>query len=124
MDLISRTLLDPATYRRLAWLLTGLILGPVWFAALVTVWSLCLGLAITPFVIPMLIVLAFMTRAFAAVEAWLARALLDVEAPAPAAPQTRSGFWAWLRGQFDPGFWRAQADLLIRWFVGFPGGVG
>jgi signal transduction histidine kinase len=120
MELIRRTLLDPATYRRLAWLLTGLILGPVWFTALVTVWSLCLGLAVTPFVIPMLILLAFMTRAFAAVEAWLARALLDVKAPAPAAPQTRSGFWAWLRGQFDPGFWRAQAYLLIRWFVGFP----
>ena len=86
MELIARTLVDPATYRRLAYLLSALVLGPVWFTALVTVWSLCLGLAITPFVIPTLIVLAFMTRGFAAVEAEMARSLLDVEASAPARP--------------------------------------
>ncbi len=67
MELIVRTLADPATYRRLVYLVSALVLGPVWFTALVTVWSLCIGLAITPFVIPVLIVLAFMTRGFAAV---------------------------------------------------------
>jgi signal transduction histidine kinase len=120
MELIARMLVDPATYRRLFYLLTALVLGPAWFTALVTVWSLCLGLAVTPLVIPMLIVLAFMTRAVAAVEAELARSLLDVDARAPAAAQTRPGFWGWLRGQFSPGFWRAQAYLMIRWVAGFP----
>ena len=120
MNLIARTLLDPATYRRLVWLLTALVLGPIWFTALITVWSLCLGLAITPLVIPVLIVLASMTRAFAAVEAWLARSLLDVDGAAPAAVPSRPGFWGWLRAQFRPGFWRAQAYLLMRWIVGFP----
>src|SRR6476619_5344365 len=110
MELIARTLVDPATYRRLAYLLSALVLGPVWFAALVTVWSL--GLAITPFVIPTAIVLAFMTRGFAAVEAEMARSLLDVEASAPAPRPSRPGFWGWLGGQFSGGFWRAQAYLM------------
>ena len=120
MELILRTLADPATYRRLVYLLSALVLGPVWFTALVTVWSLCLGLAITPFVIPVLIVLAFMTRGFAAVEAELARSLLEVHAEAPVGGPARPGFWAWLRAQFGSGFWRAQAYLMVRWFVGFP----
>jgi signal transduction histidine kinase len=120
MDLIARMLIDPVTYRRLFYLLSALVLGPVWFAALVTIWSLCLGLAVTPLVIPMLIVLAFVTRGFAAIEAELARSLLDVDARAPAGGQTRRGFWGWLRGLFSPGFWRAQAYLLIRWVAGFP----
>jgi signal transduction histidine kinase len=120
MELIARTLVDPATYRRLFYLLSALLLGPVWFAALVTVWSLCLGLAITPLVIPMLIALAFMTRGFAAIEAELARSLLEVDARAPAGTPVRPGFWGWLRGQFSAGFWRAQAYLMIRWLAGFP----
>ena len=121
MELIVRTLADSATYRRLVYLVSALALGPVWFTALVTVWSLCLGLAITPFVIPVLLVLAFMTRGFAAVEAELARSLLDVDAEAPMhAAQSQRGFWAWFRAHFQGGFWRAQAYLMLRWFAGFP----
>jgi len=120
MEVIVRNLVDPTTYRRIAYLLTALVLGPVWFAALVTGWSLTVGLAVTPLVIPMLLVLAFMTRGFAAVEAMLARTLLDVDAHAPSARPAGPGFWGWLRGQFSPSLWRAQAYLLIRWFVGFP----
>ncbi|HET6869787.1 MAG TPA: sensor histidine kinase [Solirubrobacteraceae bacterium] len=120
MELIARMLLDPVTYRRLFYLLSALVLGPVWFVTLVTVWSLCLGLAITPLVIPMLILLAFVTRGYAAIEAELARSLLDVDARAPGGVRTRPGFWGWLRGLFSAGFWRAQAYLLIRWVAGFP----
>jgi signal transduction histidine kinase len=120
MEAIVRTLVDPATYKRLAYLLAPLVLGPVWFSALVAVWSVCAGLIVTPFVIPAVIVLAYMTRGFAALEAGLARYLLDVPADVPAAAPSRPGFWRWLRGQFGPSFWRAQAYLLIRWFVGFP----
>jgi signal transduction histidine kinase len=120
MELIARMLVDPVTYRRLFYLLSALVLGPVWFATLVTVWSLCLGLAVTPLVIPMLILLAFVTRGFAAIEAELARSLLEVDALAPTPTQVRPGFWAWLRGQFSAGFWRAQAYLWLRWIAGFP----
>jgi signal transduction histidine kinase len=120
MALIRPTLADPATYRRLVYLLLALPLGLAWFVALVTVWSLCLGLAITPFVIPLLIGLAVMTRGFAAVEAEIARSLLGVDASAPALTPASRGFWARLRAMFGAGFWRAQAFLLIRWFAGFP----
>jgi signal transduction histidine kinase len=120
MEVITQALLAPATYKRLAYLLTALVLGPLWFSALVAVWSVCAGLVITPFVIPALIALAYMTRGFAALEASLARYLLDVDAGAPGSVPPRPGFWGWLRGHFGPGFWRAQAYLLIRWFAGFP----
>ena len=36
------------TYRRLAYLLLGLPLGLIWFTALVALWSLCVGLIVTP----------------------------------------------------------------------------
>src|SRR6516162_5209993 len=121
MKPIVRTLADPPTYRRLVYLVSALVLGPVWFTALVTAWSLALGLAITPFVIPVLLVLAFMTRGFAAVEAELARSLLDVDAQAPMqAARSQRGFWAWFRAQFRGDFWRAQAYLMLRWIAGFP----
>jgi signal transduction histidine kinase len=120
MELILRTLVDPATYRRLVYLVSALVLGPVWFTALVTGWSLALGLVITPLVIPVLIVLAFMTRGFAAVEAELARSLLDVDAAAPGGDPAQPGFWRWFRAQFGGGFWRAQAYLMLRWVAGFP----
>jgi signal transduction histidine kinase len=121
MELIVRMLADAATYRRLVYLASALVLGPVWFTALLTAWSLALGLAITPFVIPVLMVLAFMTRGFAAVEAELARSLLDVPAEAPMrVAGSQRGFWTWFRAQFRGEFWRAQAYLMLRWIAGFP----
>ena len=123
MAAVRRILVDQATYRRLVYLLSAVPLGLVWFVALVTGWSLCLGLLITPFVIPLLIGLSFMTRGFAAVEADIARSLLDVDARALPGSRSGAGFWAWFRGLFPEGFWRAQAYLLIRWVVGFPVGI-
>jgi signal transduction histidine kinase len=123
MDVVGRILRAPTTYRRLTYLLSAVPLGLVWFVSLVTVWSLCLGLAITPLVIPLLFVLAAMTRGFAAVEAEIARSLLDVHAKAPAWPPGSVGLWARVRGMFGAGFWRAQGYLLIRWFAGFPVGI-
>src|SRR5262249_20275339 len=109
-----------ATYRRLVYLLSGMPLGLAWFVGLVTVWSLCLGLIITPLVIPLLIGLTIMVRGFATVEAELARSLLDVDVYPPAARRGGGGFWSSFRDRFDLDFWQAEAYLLIRWFVGFP----
>src|SRR5581483_3619130 len=120
MDALTRRLLDIVTYRRLAFLLSAMPLGLVWFVALVTVWSLCVGLVVTPLVIPVAIGLALMTRGFAAVEAELARSLLEVPAAAPAPPPGGGRFWARMRAQFGLGFWRAQGYLMLRWFLGFP----
>jgi signal transduction histidine kinase len=117
---VTQRLRDQATYRRLAYVLSAMPLGLVWFVALVTTWSLCIGLAITPLVIPVLIVLGYMTRGFAAVESELARALLGVEAGPPVRQSAGRGFRNWLRGLFGGGFWRAQGYLLLRWLPGFP----
>jgi signal transduction histidine kinase len=116
----ARALTDPATYRRLLFLLTALPLGHVWFVALVTAWSLCLGLAITPLVIPLLLGLALMVRGFAYVEAALARALLSRELATPAPPRWGGRFWAYFRAMLGAQFWRPQAYLLLRWFPGVP----
>ncbi len=118
METIRRAVTDPATYRRLIYVVLALPLGQVWFVALVTVWSLCLGLAVTPLVIPLAIGLGALTRGFAAVEAEIARSLLGVDARAPGSPPRGLGFWGSARATFDAGFWRAQAYLLIRWLTG------
>jgi signal transduction histidine kinase len=120
---LRNMLRDARTYRRLIYVLSAIPLGLVWFVSLVTVWSLCLGLLVTPLVIPLLIGLAFMTRGFGALEAQIARALLDVDAYGPSAPPSGAGFWRWLRGLFGAAFWRTQAYLVIRWFPGFAVGV-
>ena len=88
---VTRMLTDERTYRRVLFLLSAIPLGPAWFVALVTVWSLCLGFMITPVVIPLLIGLALMTRALAAIEAPLARALLDADITTPPVLPPRTG---------------------------------
>ena len=120
MAAIRQRLADAGTYRHLGYLLSGMPLGLVWFVALVTVWSLCLGLLVTPLCIPLAIGLAYMTRGFAAVEAALARSLLEIDARAPSTAGPEGRFWARFRAMFGAPFWRAQAFLLIRWFAGFP----
>ncbi len=119
MAALRQTLSGPETYRRLAFLLSALVLGPLWFSILIIGWSLCVGLAFTPLVIPLLIALALITRVLAGAEAAIARELLGIEAHPPALPPP-GRFWVRFRALFGPELWRAQAYLLIRWLVGFP----
>src|SRR5436190_16839936 len=119
----KRTLADGWTYRRLGYLLSALPLGQVWFVALVTGWSLCLGLAITPFVIPVLMGLSLMTRGIATVEAALASSLLGADVHVADPKPSKPGFWARFRSMFRSDFWRAQAFLLLRWAAGLTLGV-
>ncbi len=123
MAAVLRTLTDPVTYRRLAYLLLGLPLGTIWFTCLVTLWSLCFGFIVTPMVIPAAIVLAYATRGITTIEAELARALLDVDARVPTISSAGPNWRARLRGLFGPGFWRAQGYLWTRWLLGFPVGA-
>ena len=124
MATVTRMLTDERTYRRVLFLLSAVPLGPAWFVALVTVWSLCLGFIITPVVIPLLIGLALMTRALAAIEAPLARALLDADITTPPVlPPRTGGLWARTRALLGASFWRAQGYLMIRAVVGFFVGV-
>jgi signal transduction histidine kinase len=110
----------PETYRVLLFGLTGVFLGVVSLVILAVGWSLALGLAITPLVVPVLIGIGAAVRALSWAERGLARELLGVEAgrPEPARPE---GFWARgfavLRSK-EP--WREQAYLLLRLLVALP----
>lgn len=123
MDALTQRLRERATYRRLIFLLSAMPLGLVWFVALVTVWSLCVGLLVTPLGILVALGLAVMTRGFAAVEAELARSLLGAPAAAPPPPPSAGRFWVRFRARFGLGFWRSQGYLMLRWFIGFPVGA-
>jgi signal transduction histidine kinase len=120
---VTRTLADGWTYRRLGYLLSALPLGQAWFIALVTGWSLCLGFAITPLVIPLLMGLSLLTRGMATVESELASSLLGVRVDRAVPAPSRPGFWARFKSMFRSDFWRAQAYLLIRWLTGLTLGV-
>src|SRR5439155_18230433 len=104
------------------YVLSAFPLGTVWFAVLVTGWSLCLGFLITPLVIPLLLAMAAITRGLAILEASVASALLDVEVD-PRRSKPAGGFWTRFRAQFDAGFWKAQAYLWLRWLTGVTLGV-
>ena len=123
MTTLARTLTDPVTYRRLGYLLLEVPLATLWFTFLVTMWSLCFGLAVTPFVIPAALLLAAGTRTAAAVEAQLARSLLGVDAHVPATASPGGNWRARARAMFGPGFWRCQRYLWSRWFLAFPAGT-
>jgi signal transduction histidine kinase len=123
MSAVLRTLTDPVTYRRLAYLLLGMPLGTIWFVCLVTLWSLTLSFVVLPMVIPAAIALAYATRGFTTIEAELARSLLNVDARVPAISIAGPNWRARVRGLFGSGFWRAQGFLWTRWLLGFPAGV-
>jgi signal transduction histidine kinase len=123
MTTLARTLADPVTYRRLGYLLLGLPLGVIWFVILITLWNVCIGVFVTPLVIPAAIALAYATRWCASVEAGLTHSLLGVDARVPAISIAGSGWRARAHGLFGAGFWRAQGYLWSRWLLGFPAGV-
>ena len=112
-------------FTRRAWeealfLLFGAPLGILWFTVLVTGWSVTLGLAITPFVIVNLLLLAAIIRGAAWVEASLARSLLHIDVYPPHEPLVKQSLWrktfGWLA---DASMWRAQAYLGFRAIGGF-----
>jgi signal transduction histidine kinase len=107
-------------WEEVLFLLCGLPLGILWFTVLVTGWSITVGLAITPFLIANLLVMAAVIRGGAWVEASLARSLLHVDVYPPHQPLVKQSLWrktfGWLA---DPAMWRAQAYLGFRAIAGF-----
>src|SRR4051812_31822125 len=96
--------------RFLAYNLTGLVLGPLWFTVLVTGWATGVGLAITLLGLPVVWLTLVAARAMAAAEAGLTRGLLGAEAAAP----PRVTGWRLVQRGTAPLIWRAQGFLLLR----------
>jgi signal transduction histidine kinase len=108
------------TLRRLLFLLSGLPLGIAWFTLLSTVWSLTLGLLITPLVIALFYANGAVTFGAGALEAALARSLLVAAAAPPRWPPRRPGWVGVLTGPLSSErFWRVQAYLALRASLGF-----
>jgi signal transduction histidine kinase len=105
--------------RGLAFQLPALVLGPLWFSLLVTGWSLTLGFAVTPLVIPAALGTVLLVRLAAGLEVALARSLLRADALVPELPAPR-GFWRRIWAIVSERWvWRAQGWLVLRITVGF-----
>jgi signal transduction histidine kinase len=110
-----RATLPSVSYlRTLAFHLSALVLGPVWFAVLVVGWATGLGLVVTLLGLPVIWLTLVVARELIAFEIRLARDLLGAEV---AAPPRRQG-WALRERAADPGVWRGQLYLLLRFMLG------
>jgi signal transduction histidine kinase len=106
-------------------LLSGGPLGVIWFSVLVTAWSLFVGLAITPFIIPIALAMPYLIRGMSSVESTLARELLHVNVYPPRTAIVRQSFWRRMFGWLgDVAMWKAQVYLVYRAVVGFAIAVG
>jgi len=105
--------------RGLAFQLPALVLGPLWLSLLATGWSVTLGFAVTPLVIPAALGTVLLVRLAAALEAALCRSLLGADTQVPELPHPR-GFWRRIWAIVsEPWIWRAQGWLVLRMTVGF-----
>src|SRR5262245_10378319 len=116
-----RPLADMQTYRTLLFLVTGLPLGALWLALLITGWSLTVALAITPLVIVILLGFSAATALAGLVERAIARDLLGAPGGRPARAGRARGYWQ--RGAVvlkAAVFWKTQVYLLARALLGPP----
>ena len=103
------------TYRALLFQVVQLGIGVVGFTLLVAGWTITLVFAITPLVVPLLIVLRAAVGLLARAQAYVAEYLLGVRTRPPASAEGR-GFWDRGFAVFrDRSFWRQQAHLLLAW---------
>jgi signal transduction histidine kinase len=112
-------------WREMAFLLSGLPLGILWFTGLVTAWSLLVGLLVTPLVLPLAFAMPYLIRWSASLEASLARDTLGVRVYPPHRPLVNQSFFRRCFGWItDPAMWRAQGYLAYRSVAGFAIGTG
>jgi signal transduction histidine kinase len=117
MTRLLRPFVSSETYQSFVYYLATVVLGSVAFAVLIAGWAITCVLAITPLVVPLLVVLRLGVGVLAGAEGGLARELLGVNVRPPIESPAR-GFWA--RGFAvlkDGTFWRQQAHLLLGWLI-------
>jgi hypothetical protein len=102
------------TVRTTIFHVSALVLGPLWFALLVTGWATGLGLLITLLGLPVIWLTLVMARELTAFEAGLARAALGADVGVT----PRLPGWRLRQRLADPGAWRGQIYLLLRFGPG------
>jgi signal transduction histidine kinase len=122
MSAIIAPLGKAATYRSLLFLASALLTGSVAFALLLTGWLLVAGTVfLTPLVVPVLVGFRASVGALGRGESRLARDLLGADARGGKVDSGGKGFWGRAQAVLtDLGFWREQAYLAVRTFVGWP----
>jgi hypothetical protein len=112
---------QPQSYRNLAFLLLGLPLGTIWFSVLVTGLSVSISMLVVALVgIPMLVGMWYVTRACANVERAVTASLLG-ESPAtmPLHSSVTGNLWVRLRAMSGERVRRRElAYLLLRFPIG------
>ncbi len=102
-------------------LASALILGPVWLVLLLVGWATGFGMIVTLLGLLVLLGLAHAARGAGDLERRLAAGLLDVRVPRPPRPVWRGSILTSLRAWVtDPGAWREQLYLLLRFLLGVP----
>lgn len=120
MSAVIRPFGERRTYRELLYLLAGGPLSGVWFGLLLAGWLAAVILAVTPLLVPVLLVFRAASRLAARTEAGLALKLLDVDVRVRAREPLRAGYWGLIRGALgDPRFWKQQVYLAVRTVAGF-----
>jgi hypothetical protein len=110
------------SYRNIAYLLLGFVLGTLWFSVLVTALSVSVSMLVVALLgIPMLWATWYVIRAFANVERKVAGVLLEQRiTTAPMASGHGGNVWVRLKAMSrERDRWRELAFLLLR----FPAGV-
>jgi signal transduction histidine kinase len=106
--------------RTLLFLLAAVPVGALGLALLIAGWVAVPLLAITPFVVPALVVFRFSVGGLTRLDAELARELVGASAHPTVFSRGPSGFWQRAGNVLrDDSFWRQQAYLLLRLSVGF-----
>jgi signal transduction histidine kinase len=107
----------------LVYLLSGLVLGPIYFTVLVTGWSVSLSVMILA-ALPVLLAFSLVVRACAAFERLLAAGLLNAVVGPPWRPDHQHGVVARLKAWItDWAAWREQIFLLVRFVLGLALGI-
>jgi hypothetical protein len=115
-------IVEPDSYRNIAYLLLGLPLGIVWFTTLVTGVSVAFSMLTVALIgIPLLVGMWFATRAFANAERGVANVLLHQDLNyAPIVSSHPGNLWVRLRAMSrEKARWHEVGYLLLR----FPAGV-
>ncbi len=110
------------SYRNIAYLLLGLLLGTFWFTVLVTAVSVAAGMLVVALVgVPMLVGVWYVSRAFANVGRGVANRLLHERVPfAPISSPHRGNPWRRLRAMSRERDRRRELGFLM---ARFPAGV-
>ena len=116
---LFRPLFQARTYRDLLFVAAAIPVAAVVLAVVLAGWIAVAVLAITPLVVPVLVVYRGAIGLLARADARLSSSLLDVTAEPPT---SSGGQWFWGRAKavlVDESFWRQHAYLVLRMGVGF-----